>query len=281
MRHYTIKFKKHYKMTTERKVTRVSGSTKPESSRPAFTPTAEAKGKAAQLRIFAVVSWVLAIAAQIGAISLLFKLPINMTWIIILIVVDLIFAVIGAILWKKSNRLDPASEKNKLMFFLQSQLGLVTAIIAFLPLIIFILTSKNLDGKQKGILGGIAALALVIAGVVGADFNPPSVEKYTEQSAFVEELMGADEVFWTKSGSKYHLYEDCQYLKNSTEIFEGGTLTDAYAHNSRIKPDVSSLCSACERRAVRAKGWTDEQLQEMKGKAFGNVQDMIETTELE
>ncbi len=64
-------------------------------------------------------------------------------------VVDLVLVVIGSMLWKKSNRLDPASEKNKFMFFMQSQLGLVVSAIAFLPLIIFILTSKNLDKKQK------------------------------------------------------------------------------------------------------------------------------------
>src|SRR5690606_8749642 len=116
-----------------------------------FVPTPENKGKAVRLRVIAGVLWFLAICAQVVAISLLFKEPINMTWIIILIVIDLILAVIGSVLWKKSNRLDPASEKNKFMFFMQNQLGLVVSIIAFLPLIIFILTSKNLDGKQKGI----------------------------------------------------------------------------------------------------------------------------------
>jgi hypothetical protein len=48
-------------------------------------------------------------------------------------------------------------------------------------LIIVILTNKNLSGKQKGILGGIAGAALVIAGLVGVDFNPPSIEEYTSR----------------------------------------------------------------------------------------------------
>src|SRR3546814_3691465 len=104
-----------------------------------------------------------------------------MTWIIILIAIDLLLVIIGSVLWKKSNRLDPASERDKFKFFMQSQLGLVASVVAFLPLIIFILTNKNVDGKQKAILGGIAGVALVIAGVVGTDFNPPSVEQYTEQ----------------------------------------------------------------------------------------------------
>lgn len=114
----------------------------------------------------------LALGAQAGAIALLFKQPVNMMWIIILIAVDLALAVSGSILWKKSNRLDPASKSNKFMFFMQSQLGLVVAVIAFLPFIIFVLGSKNIDAKQKGILGGIAAVALVIAGITGVDFNP-------------------------------------------------------------------------------------------------------------
>jgi len=267
-------------MATTKKVTRVSGS-EDTPQRATFVPTPENKGKATQLRVIAGILWFLAICAQIGAISLLFKTPVSMTWVIILIVVDLICAVIGSILWKRSNRLYPASEKDKFKFFMQSQLGLVVAIIAFLPLIIFILTSKNLDGKQKGILGGIAAVALVIAGITGIDFNPPSVEKYTQQSDYVKELTGIDHVYWTKSGTKYHLYDDCQYLKSdrTTEIFEGGSVADAYAKNHRIKPDASSLCSACERRAAKEKGWTDEQLQQAKDKVLNTVQSAAQPQE--
>jgi hypothetical protein len=267
-------------MATDKKVIRVGGggsTPTQQSTEKIFVPTPESKGKATQLRIIACILWFLAICAQVFAISLLFKQPVNMTWIIILIVIDLALVIIGALLWKKSNRLDPASEKDKLKFFLQSQLGLVAAIVAFLPLVIFILTSKNLDGKQKGILGGIAAAALVIAGIVGTDFNPPSIEKYTEQSMYVQELMGADKVYGTKSGSKYHLYEDCQYLRSdrTTAIFEG-TVADLYANNSRIKPDISSLCSVCEKRAAKEKGWTDEQLQQAKDKVFDVVKGIVE-----
>ena len=268
-------------MATEKKVTKVnSGGSTPQKA--TFVPSAENKGKATQLRVIAGILWFLAICAQVGAISLIFKVPVNMMWIIILIVVDLILVIIGSLLWKKSNRLDPASEKNKFKFFMQSQLGLVTAIIAFLPLIIFIFfTNNKLDGKQKGILGGIAAAALVIAGLVGTDFNPPSQEKYAEQSAYVQELMGVDHVYWTKSGTKYHLFDDCQYLKSdrTTEIFEGGTIADAYAHNSKIKPNIGSLCSACEKRAAREKGWTEEQLQQAKEKALNMVLSPAQTQE--
>ena len=181
---------------------------------------------------------------------LLFKQPVNMTWIIALIVVDLALAILGSYLWKKSNRLDPASEKNKFMFFMQSQLGLVVAIIAFLPLVIFVFTSKNLDGKQKGIIGGIAAVALVIAGIAGTDFNPPSVEQYTEQTAQVEGLNnGVNHVFWTKSGKSFHLFQECHTInkKATKEIFQG-TVAQA-----RELKNITDLCDFCERKAEKNK----------------------------
>lgn len=233
---------------SKKKITRVGGDSAPSSpSNGSFVPTPEAKGKATRLRVIAVILWVLAVGAQVGAISLLFKQPINMTWIIVLIVIDLALAVTGSILWKKSNRLDPASEKNKFMFFMQSQLGLVVAVIAFLPLIIFILTSKNLDSKQKGILGGIAGVALIIAGITGVDFNPPSVEQYTEQTQRVEELTGKNEVFWTKFGSKYHLFNDCHSInKDATaEIFQGTVA------NARELKNITELCKFCENRSEK------------------------------
>jgi hypothetical protein len=239
---------------SSKKITQVDGgvSSTNTSQSTGFVPTEESKGKATQLRMFAALSWVAAIGAQIWAITFLFKQPQPsnlMTWMIALIVVDLAFAILGSYLWKKSNRLDPASEKNKFMFFMQSQLGLVVAIIAFLPLVIFVFTNKNLDGKQKGIIGGIAAVALVIAGISGTDFNPPSVEQYTEQTAQVEALNnGINNVFWTKSGKSFHLFNDCGYINSdrTTEIFEG-TVAQA-----RELKNITDICDRCEKKAQKA-----------------------------
>lgn len=237
-----------------KKITRVGGGEPaPERQRQTFVPTAESKGKATQLRVIAGILWFFAIAAQLGAIWLLLKHPEMerlMLWLIVLIVIDLALVITGSILWKKSNRLDPASEKQRFKFFMQNQLGLFAAIVAFLPLVILIFTNKNLDGKQKGILGGIAVVALLIAGVTGYDFNPPSVEQYTEQSNRVEWLNdGVDHVYWTKSGKVYHLYNDCSYINTARtdEIFEG-TVPQA-----RELKNITSLCSRCENRAIREK----------------------------
>lgn len=267
---------------TSKKLTRVQGGETPvtENVQSTFVPTDESKGKATRLRVIAIILWVLAIVAQIGAISLILKTPINMLWTIVLIAMDLILVVIGSVLWKKSNRFDPASEQKKFLFFMQNQLGAVVSFIAFLPLIIFIFTNKNMSGKQKGILGGIAVVALLIAGVSGVDFNPPSVEQYTEQIKRVEWLnSGNDSVFWTKSGTKYHLYEDCSYINTSktTEIFKG-TVPQA-----RELKNITELCSRCEHRAITEKGLNEADYNQNGEKIAETVAltDSIETDSVE
>lgn len=229
---------------TSKKLTRVEGG---EPS--AFSASDESKSKALYFRIFAIFAWMAAIGFEIGAIYILRKPPVSTTWLIVLIVADLIFAVTGSLLWKKSNRFSPASEKEKIRFFVQNQLGLIIAIIAFLPLVILIFTNKNLNGKQKGIVGTVAIIALLIAGITGIDFNPPSQEQYAAQTAQVESLMGRNNVYWTKSGQRYHLYSDCYRIntKRTDEIFSG-TVAKA-----RELKNITQLCSTCEERALKEK----------------------------
>jgi len=257
-------------MATTKKVTKVSsgeGATKKST----FVPTAEAKAQAGKRRMYGIILWGLAIIAEVFAMVILFKKDPeialstgNRIALIVILLLDLVLLIAGSFFWKKANRFDPASKQNTLKFFFQNQLGVVVAVIAFLPVVILAFI------KKEYLVGAIAALFLVGGGLASADFNPPSVEEYTEQSAYVKELMGANQVYWTKSGTKYHLFDDCQYLKSdrTTEIFEGGTVADAYANNSKIKPDITSLCSACEKRAAREKGWTEEQLQKVKENAL-------------
>ncbi len=237
---------------TKKKVVRVESpepSGKDTSRGRVFTPTAEAKKRAGTKRLLAILAWIVAIACEVGAIILLQKPPINTTWLIVLIAVDLVFVIIGSLLWKKANRLDPASEKDKFRFFVQNQLGLIIAIIAFLPLIILIFTNKDLSGKQKGLVGTIAIIALVVGGIVGVDFNPPSQEEYAAQTAEVESLTGRNFVYWTKSGTKYHIYSDCHAInrKVTDQIYEG-TVAQA-----RELKNITELCSFCRSRAEKEK----------------------------
>jgi len=44
-----------------------------------------------------------------------------------------------------------------------------------------LLTSKNLDGKRKRILFGIAGATVLDAGISDFDFNPLSAKEYTNQ----------------------------------------------------------------------------------------------------
>lgn len=237
---------------TKKKLTRVEGGASsaaaPASVKP-FVPTPESKSKAKMLRLLAVLAWVVAIGLEVWAIILLGKPPIKMTLLIVLIVIDLIFAVVGSMLWKKANRLDPASEKDKFRFFIQNQLGAIIGVLAFLPLVILIFTNKDLQGKQKGLVGGIAVVALLIAGITGIDFNPPSQEEYAAQTAQIEDLTGANHVFWTKSGTKYHIYSDCYHINtNKTEEIFEGTVAQA-----RELKNITELCATCEARAKKEK----------------------------
>lgn len=230
-------------------------------NQPGWKPTDEAKSKAGQFRLFAGLFWILAIVAQVFAIRMFLSAvnaeesPLNF-WVIGLIVVDLILVFTGSIFWKKSNRLDPPSEKNKLLYYMQNQLGVVMAFVAFLPLIIFILTNKKVDGRSKAILGGIAGLALLIAGIGGFESNMASVEKYAEETSVVEALTGANNVYWTKSGGRYHLYEDCGYIRNSTTRMNG-TVANAYETKG-----IDQLCKRCQNQKMKEDNISEESLQE-------------------
>ncbi len=215
-----------------------------------FEASPEAKGQAKQLRLFAMLAWIVAIGLEIFAIL---KLISNETliWLIVTIVVILALAVGGSFLWKKANRLDPASEQDKVRFFIQNQLGAIMGVLAFLPLVILILTNKDIDGKTKGIAGSIAVVAMMIAGISGADFNPPSVEKYTEEinqqtDALKELNLNNDLVFWSVAGNKYHIYEDCQHINGKTDL-SSGTVKESWEQKG-----ISELCKTCTKRAQKA-----------------------------
>lgn len=234
---------------TRKKVTHVGGDTSSAPGESKWVAGDEKRAKARNFRIFAIISWLVAIGFEIGAIFLLKKVPVNTTWLIVLIGAALVFAVIGSLLWKKANRLNPASEKDKFRFFIQNQLGAIISVIAFLPLVILILASKDLKGKQKGLVGTVAVIALLIAGFVGIDFNPPSIEKYTEETATVESLMGVNNVYWTEFGTKYHTYSDCSHINTdrTDEIFSG-----TVAQARKLK-NITQLCKTCKNRAEKEK----------------------------
>lgn len=217
------------------------------SDQKVFVASEESKAKAKQFRVFAFLAWIVAIALQFFAI---FKLISDetMVWLIVVIVVILALAIVASMLWKKANKLDPASEKDKVKFFVQSQLGAIMGVLAFLPLVILIFTNKDLSGKTKGIAGSIAVVAMLVAGISGVDFNPPSVEQYTEeinkQTSVLKDMNVPDNVHWTSAGNKYHIYEDCYHIANRDNKTTG-TVKQSFEQRG-----ISELCKTCEKRAL-------------------------------
>lgn len=216
----------------KKEVVRVESKATGKGGEPTWKPTPEAKQQATTFRIIAIVLWVLAIAGEVFTIFWVLKQdPINMVLLIGAIVVIGILAIVGSLLWKRANVLDPASKKDPVRFFIQNQLGAILAIIAFLPLIILIFLNKDMDGQQKTIAGVVGIVVMVAVSLFGASFNPPSVEQYAEETALVIQYTGQDLVFWTKAGKVYHLCaeaSDLQLESQDNKIYSG-TVADAHA----------------------------------------------------
>jgi hypothetical protein len=243
-----------------------------------WKPTAEAKKKATTLRIVAIVLWVVAIAGEaVGIFWLLRQRQAAQTaadtttlerdpetgllvqgsvdyefpqWalitLIVLMVVIAALSITGSFLWKKANRLDPASKKDTVRFFVQNQLGAIIAIVAFLPLIIMVFLNKDMSKGQKS-LAGIVGIVLAVAAVaLGIDFNPSSTEQYTADRSAVVQLLGEDHVYWVAGGSVYHVCNEVSDIQNaSTEQADGTTSEAVAAGKNRLTLELRSELNAC------------------------------------
>lgn len=149
----------------------------------AWRATQDQKSAATRLRIFAWISWLIAIGGEVAGIVMLLRGMFdegNLVLLIGLLVGIAVFAIAGSLLWKAANKKDPASKEDGFKFFVQNQLGAIITLIAFLPLLALILLDKDMDPKNKQIAGGIGGVLAVIAVLFGISYNPPSVEQYTE-----------------------------------------------------------------------------------------------------
>ncbi len=192
------------------------------------------RGSAIALWVVAFVFEILAVLVVIGKVNLKF-MP-TLWQLIAFLVLDLICIILGSQLWKKANHIKPVSEKNKIKFWLWNNMGVIACVIAFVPVIILMLTNKDLDKRTKAIATVVAIIALLIGGVSSYDFNPVSVE---QQQAAIEAIEG--DVFWAPFGKVYHTHEDCQSL-NQTDTLTYGTVEEAIAANR------TRLCSFCARK---------------------------------
>ncbi|MBP7263881.1 MAG: hypothetical protein KBB32_06870 [Spirochaetia bacterium] len=163
-------------------------------------------------------------------------LPMDPTiWLIGGIVLDLVLVVIGSLLWKKANDLDPPSGKNKLRFFLWNNMGVIVAVLAFFPLIIILLRDKKLDPKLKRIASIAAVVALAIAGLFSYDWNPVSAE----QQASLQDSLSGQLVYWTPFGTRFHVDPNCPTLSRSATVYEG-TIDQAFEANRGTPCQVCS-----------------------------------------
>jgi hypothetical protein len=230
-----------------------------------WKPTSEAKSQANTARIVALVLWVLAIAIELFAIFWVLKQhSVNMILLIVAIVLMGVLAIAGDVLWKRANRLDPASTAEPVRFFVQNQLGAIIAIVAFLPLIVMIFLNKNMTAQQKGVAGSIGVVVFAVAGIMGISFNPPSVEQNTQvaaqqsgqpslqqypaESAVVIADTGQDLVFWTKDGTVYHLCQAASALQHESKdnTIYSGPVADAHAAGKdRLTLQVAEELKQC------------------------------------
>ena len=196
-------------------------------------------GNASGLRAGAIILWVVALIFEILAILVLFG-KINLTFLpqlwqlIICLVLDLACVIIGSQLWKKANHIKPASEKNKVKFWLWNNMGVIVCVFCFVPIIILMLANKDLDKKTKTIAIVVAIIALLIGGACSVDYNPVS----QEQLEAAETALGDETVYWAPFGKVYHTHEDCGAL-NNTETLTAGTVDQAIAANR------TRLCQFC------------------------------------
>lgn len=149
----------------------------------AWQATQSQKGSARRLRIFAALSWIVAIGGEIAAIVMLKQHRFddgNLTLLIGILVAIAVFAIAGSLMWKAANKHDPASKADTFRYFVQNQLGAIITLIAFLPLVVLIFMDKDMDPKSKKIAGGVGAVLAVVATLIGVSFKPPSVEQYSQ-----------------------------------------------------------------------------------------------------
>lgn len=198
-------------------------------------------GNATGFRVGAIALWVVALAFEVLAyLVLIGKINLNFMptlWqMIAFLVLDLICVIVGSQFWKKANHIKPASEKNKTLFWLWNNMGLIVAVVCFFPFVILALTNKEADKKTKVIAAVVAVIAMLIGGACSIDYNPVSAE---EQQAAMEAI--SDDVYWSPFGKVYHTHDDCSSL-NQSDTLTYGTVEQAIAENR------TRLCSYCAKR---------------------------------
>lgn len=245
-----------------------------ESAERTWVPTAQAKQKATTFRIIAGILWAVAIIGELVGIFWLLRQREVTTegglqrnpetglleeqiatstfpqWafisLLVLMVVIAALSIIGSLLWKKANALDPAKKSDTVRFFVQNQLGAIIAVLAFLPLIILVFLNKDMDKGQKTTAGIVGIVLAAVAVFIGVDLNPPSVEKYTADQSTVIQMLGKDQVTWVAGGAVYHVCDRVSDIQTGSEIMSGTTAEAIEAGKQRLTLKFAQELRACD-----------------------------------
>ncbi|MDY0982604.1 hypothetical protein SOM10_01730 [Microbacterium sp. CFBP9023] len=281
---------------------RVDQSTPGGADEPAagWKPTAAAKSRATTFRWIAAVLWGLAIAAEavsifwllrqreyVGEDGTLVRDPDTglleeqgvtaqfpqwaFVTLLVLLVLIAALAITGSLLWKKANRLDPARRSETVRFFVQNQLGAIIAVVAFLPLVILIFLNKDMSKGQKTTAGIVGVVLALLATVIGVDFNPPSVEKYTADQSAVILMLGKDEVVWVDGGAVYHVCDEVSDIQTGSEKRTGTTAEAVGAGKSRLTLKFASELRTCGLAVPENADEIEDALREIQGGAVDTL----------
>lgn len=216
-------------------------------------------------RILAFVCWALAAVAMylpyiglnlpFGAIRMLFLTPTQLVAAIIDIVVAGVLCVVAARLWIHANHIHPTKSHSKFVQFVWNQLGVIMAGIIFAPIaVILIIRREDLDKKTKTIVAAVLAVVFVGASAGSADYHPVTQDQVNDVvQQLTDEAEGygftdGDGVRWTKYGNCYHIFSDCQSIRNSNpDNCTDGTIEEA------VESNRARLCTFCIRRYEEAK----------------------------
>jgi len=122
--------------------------------------------KATPQRTLAIVFWVLAFVCEVLAVLAWYQkvdlgFSDHVVQMVIFLVVDLIFTILGSLFWKKANKIAPVAAKEK-SFWIVNHMGQIAASFVFVPFILIIFPSRNGDSKAKSLSLCAAFLALVL-----------------------------------------------------------------------------------------------------------------------
>ena len=201
------------------------------------------------LRTAAIILWILAVAAEVGAFfafsyamrnnAFAAGFDLSRPEVLLLcgaLLLDAVLCIVAAQLWKKSNAISPCLADSKLVRTLWHQLGVIMVLVCFLPIGIFLLLKTDkLDKKTRTIL-----LAAVLALFVGAtassvDYQQPNDEEVAQLQEEAKAEVGDGSVYWTRFGKSYHFDRNCRFIADKADEPDGnvfsGSLDDAFAAN--------------------------------------------------